>query len=403
MTTTNTSLLSAAANSVGNSITMAISAKAKAMRSEGLDVLGFSAGEPDFDTPQVVKDSGIKAIQDGETKYTPASGLIELKKAIVKKLKRDQNLDYAPDEIIVSCGAKHSLYNVMAAMINPGDEVIIPTPYWVSYPDQVLIAGGKPVFVEGKENNQFKITPEQLEQSITPKTKLFILNSPSNPTGSLYTEAELRALGQVLTAHRLHVISDEIYEKLVYEGHQHISIASLSPELKDLTLVVNGASKAYSMTGWRIGYTAGNKEIISAMGRLQSHTTSNPTTPSQWAAITAIESDDSLIEHMVAAFSERRSYMVKRLNAIPGITCNEPFGAFYAFPNISGLFGKTSPSGTLTGSLDFCERLLEDAQVACVPGAAFGAEGFVRLSYATSMDVIEKGLDRLEKWAGLLQ
>ena len=380
------------------SITMAISAKAKTLKKQGLDVLSFSAGEPDFHTPQNIKEAGIKAITDGKTTYTPASGIIELKEAICKKLKKDNNLNYSSSEIIVSSGAKHSLYNVMMALIDPGDEVIIPCPYWVSYPCQVQLAEGKSVYIKTDDKSDFKITPEQLKNSITPKTKAIILSTPSNPTGSIYNKQELESIAEILTKNNVYAISDEIYEKLIYGNSKHISIASLSKKMKDLTILVNGVSKAYAMTGWRIGYTASNQELATAMNKLQSHSTSNPATPSQWAALEALNGDQSYVEKMRVAFDERRKFIVEELNKINGITCIEPQGAFYAFPNISALFGKKCKSGIIKSSLDFCNYLLEEKYLACVPGAGFGLDDYIRLSYATSLEDIKRGITRINEW-----
>lgn len=383
------------------SITMAITSLAAEKRAKGENVIGFGAGEPDFDTPDLIKEAGIKAIQSGKTKYTPASGITELKQAIARKLKRDQGLDYAPNQIVISCGAKHSIYNVMLAILDPGDEVIIPSPYWVSYPDQVQMADGVSVYIETTDQSEFKITPEALKKAITPKTKAVILNSPSNPTGMIYSEAELLALAAVLKGKDIYVISDEIYEKLIYDG-KHISIAQLSPELYEKTILVNGLSKAYSMTGWRIGYIACAANVAKAVDKIQSHSTSNPVTPAQWASVVALDDGEQFIKPMVEQFDARRKYMVDTLNAMPGITCLMPQGAFYAFPNISGCFGKKSASETITDSVSFCRALLNDTGVACVPGIGFGLEGYMRLSYATSIEAIKEGLSRLDAWVRTL-
>ncbi len=399
-----TSVISKRASQAEDSITMAITAMAQKMRKEGQDVLGFSAGEPDFPTPKHVREAAYAAIEAGKTLYTAASGIPELKTAICARLLADQGLQYGPENIVVSCGAKHSIFNVMMAVVDPGDEVIVPVPYWVSYPDQVSLVGGVSVYIETSEDNSFKVTPEQLTAVLTPKSKLLILNSPSNPTGSVYTRSELEALAVVIAAHpNLLVLSDEIYEKLIYDASVgHISIATLSPEIKARTIVINGVSKAYAMTGWRIGYAAASKEIAEVMGKMQSHTTSNPTTPSQWAALAALTGPDTEINIMREAFDARRQYMVAALNAIPGIHCLAPKGAFYAFPNVSACFGKKSKSGVITDSASFCELLLKDALVACVPGSGFGADDFVRLSYATSMENIKKGIQRIQDWVATL-
>ena len=355
----------------------------------------MSAGEPDFDTPELIKEAGIQSIKDGKTKYTPASGVAELKDAIVKKFKDDNNLDYDASNIIVSCGGKHSLFNAKMAILNPGDEVIIPTPYWVSYPAQVEVLGGKSVFIETTEENKLKVTPEQLEAAITPKTKLFILNSPSNPSGMVYSKEELQALADIIVKHDIYVISDELYEKLIYDG-EHTSIAELGNDIKERTILINGVSKAYSMTGWRIGYTAGPKDVISAMNKIQSHSTSNPAQASQWASVEAIQGNQDAAKHMKTAFAKRRKIMIDGLNNIAGIRCIEPSGAFYAFPNISSTFGKQAKEGAITDSVSFCEHLLKEQLVACVPGSGFGAEGFIRMSYATSEDAINQALERIE-------
>jgi aspartate aminotransferase len=394
--------ISETASTVEASITMAITALANQLKSEGKPVIGMSAGEPDFDTPEFIKEAGIDAIRAGKTKYTAAAGLPVLKESIAKRLKADHGLDYDASQIVVSCGAKHSIFNVLLATLNSGDEVIIPSPYWVSYPDQVKMLGGVPVFIETTDADNFKITAQQLEASITKKSKIVILNTPSNPTGMVYTKSELQSLAEVIVKHQLLVISDEIYEKLIYDG-EHVSIASLGEDIKDLTILINGASKAYSMTGWRIGYAAMPKEIAGACGRLQSHSTSNPTSISQWASLAAFEGDDSAVMEMKKEFVKRKKYMVERLNSISGITCLDPQGAFYAFPNISALIGKKSASGTIEDSVSFCTLFLQDKLVACVPGSGFGAEGYLRLSYATSMDAIVSALDRLEEWVGELK
>lgn len=399
-----TSVISKRASQAEDSITMAITAMAQKMRKDGQDVIGFSAGEPDFPTPKHVREAAYAAIEAGKTLYTAASGIPELKTAICARFLADQGLAYLPENIVVSCGAKHSIFNVLMALVNPGDEVIVPVPYWVSYPDQVSLVGGVSVYINAGESTEFKITAEQLNAVLTPKSKLLILNSPSNPTGSIYTRPELEALAAVILAHpHLLVLSDEIYEKLIYDASiGHVSIASLSEAIKSRTIVVNGVSKAYAMTGWRIGYAASSKEIADVMGKMQSHTTSNPTTPSQWAALAALNGPDTEIEMMRAAFDARRQYMVAALNAIPGIRCLAPQGAFYAFPNVSSCFGKKSKSGVIKDSASFCEWLLKDALVACVPGSGFGADDFVRLSYATSMENIKTGIQRIQDWVATL-
>ncbi len=389
---------------VTDSITMAISALAMKLKKEGQDVLSFGAGEPDFDTPDVIKQAAIKAIEQGKTKYTAATGIAELKEAVCAKFLKENGVGYSPAQIVISCGAKHSIFNAIMALINPGDEVIIPAPYWVSYPDQVQLCGGKPVFIETDDRSAFKITPQQLRDAITPKTKLFILNSPSNPTGSVYSRAELAALAEVLVEKQVLVLSDEIYEKLIYAGHEHVCIAALSEEIKALTILVNGVAKAYAMTGWRIGYTAAPPAIATAMGMIQSHSTSNPTTPAQWASVAALTQPIPEVEMMRCEFESRRVLMVEGLNQIPGVRCVMPAGAFYTFPNVSGLFGKTTLSGVvIRDSAQLCELLLKEALVACVPGSGFGAEGYIRLSYATSRSDIQRGIERIHQWVSALQ
>lgn len=380
---------------VRESLTLALTARAKALKEEGIDVIGFGAGEPDFDTPEPIKRRAIAEIEAGNTKYTPASGTPALKKAVVEKFRRDQGLDYAPGQIVISCGAKHSLYNIFMSLVDDGDEVIIPAPYWLSYPEMVTMAGGRSVFVEAAVEQQYKIAPAQLEAAITPRTVVFLINSPSNPTGMVYTREELKGLAAVLERHpEIVIVSDEIYEKLVYDGAEHVSIAQLSPALKERTLVVNGMSKAYAMTGWRLGYVAGPLEIVKAMGRLQSHSTSNPTTFCMPAAITALEECEGEIERMVAAFDDRRREMVRLLNGMNGVRCPEPRGAFYTFPDVSAAYARLGVSG----SIEFAEKLLNEAKVSVVPGEPFGDDHCIRLAYATSMDKIQTGLARLAQF-----
>ena len=377
--------------------TLAVDAKAKALLAQGVDVIGFGAGEPDFDTPENIKDAAIKALKAGFTKYTPAGGTEELKKAVCQKLKKDNHLDYEPAEILISCGAKHSLYNICQALFEEGDEVMIPAPYWVSYPDMVLLAGATPVIIKTAEKTGFRITAADLEKAITKKTKALILNSPSNPTGASYTKEDLTAIAQVLLKTGITVISDEIYEKLVYDGFSFSSIASVDPKLKNQAIVVNGVSKSYSMTGWRIGYAAGPKPLITAMTNIQSQSTSNPTSISQKASLEALIGPQDFIQTMLKEFDRRRTYMVDRLNAMPGVSCFKPSGAFYAFPNFSGVFGHKAGSTTITDSTTLSQYLLESVNVAVVPGVAFGADENIRLSYATSFKNIQKGLDRIQK------
>jgi aspartate aminotransferase len=381
--------LAARVSQVTPSITLAIAAKAKAMKAEGIDVCSFSAGEPDFDTPAHIKAAAAKALDEGKTKYGPAAGEPKLREAIANKLKTINGLDYKAENVLVTNGGKHSLYNLMVALIDPGDEVIIPAPYWLSYPEMVTLAGGKSVIVHTDASTGYKITPEQLKKAITPKTKLFILNSPSNPTGMVYTPEEIKALAKVVVDADIFVVSDEIYEKILYDGAEHISIGSLGADIFARTLISNGFAKGYSMTGWRLGYLAGPVEIIKAASTIQGHSTSNVCTFAQYGAIAALEGSQDCVEEMRQAFAKRRQVMYERLNAIPGLTCLKPDGAFYLFPDIS----KTGLK-----SLEFCNALLEAHQVAVIPGVAFAADNNIRLSYATDMATIEKGLDRLEKF-----
>jgi aspartate aminotransferase len=383
--------------------TLATAAKAKAMKAQGIDVVDFGVGEPDFDTPENVKQAGIKAIQSGFTKYTPAGGTDELKDAVIDKFKKDNDLAYERSQVLISCGAKHSLYNIAEALFDPGDEVIIPAPYWVSYPDQVLLNDATPVIVETTAEEGFTLTAKKLEKAVTKKTKALVLNSPSNPTGLAYDKKTLEEIAAVAVRHQFYVISDEIYEKLLYDGFNHCSIASLGKEIKDLTVVVNGVSKSHAMTGWRIGYAAGPKDVLSAMANIQSQSTSNPCSISQKAAVEALRGPQAFIATMNVEFDKRRRFMVERLNAMKGVTCLMPVGAFYAFPDVSRLFGKSVNGKTIKGSADLAAYLLEDAQVALVSGDAFGAEAYIRLSYATSMENIQKGLDRIEKAFSRLQ
>ncbi len=384
---------------IGPSPTLGITARAKKMQAEGIDVVGFGAGEPDFDTPVNIKDAAKKAIDSGFTKYTPTSGTQELKAAICEKLKQDNSLDYSPDQILVSCGAKHSIFNTVMALCEEGDEVVIPSPFWVSYPEMVNLSGAKPVIIKTTQDSNLKITPDQLKKAITPKTKLFIMNSPSNPTGMVYSRKELESIAEILVENKVCCISDEIYEKIIYDG-EHASIASLSPEMKELTIVVNGLSKSYSMTGWRIGYAAGPKEVMGAMSNLQDHSTSNPTSISQKAAHEALRGPQDEMKRMVEAFRERRNYMVQRLNSIEGVECLLPEGAFYTFPNISAMIDKKYDGKLIKDSFSLTEILLAEAKVAVIPGAVFGDDNHIRLSYATSMENIKKGLDRIEEFAG---
>lgn len=380
-------LLAHRATQLTPSLTLAIDAKAKKLKADGVDVCGFGAGEPDADTPEHIKQAAITALQAGMTKYTPSSGTPELRAAIAEKLRVENGVEYKPSQIIVNCGAKHSCYNAILATCQPGDEVIIPAPYWLSYPEMVKLAGATPVIVPTEEATGFKITPDQFRDAMTPATKMIILNSPNNPTGSVYTREELLALAEVALEEDILILSDEIYEKITYDGAVTTSIAALSPDVYRLTITVNGFSKAYSMTGWRLGYVAAPEPIAQAIDSIQSHSTSNPTSFAQAGAVAALKGDQSFIRQMVQTFAERRAYMFDRLSAMPGISCVKPMGAFYMLPNISRL-GLTST--------DFCTRLLDEQKVAAVPGIAFGSDAYIRLSYACSMDNIKKGMDRLE-------
>ncbi|MEK7597821.1 MAG: pyridoxal phosphate-dependent aminotransferase [Patescibacteria group bacterium] len=381
--------LSKRALSINPSLTLSITAKAKEMKKQGLDVVSFSAGEPDFDTMFHIKEAAKKAIDEGFTKYTASSGIIELKEAICAKFRRDNWLDYETRNIIVSTGGKQALFNMIMVTVDPGDEVIIPVPYWVSYEEMVKIADGKCVFLK---TNNFKINPQDLEKAITPKTKMLIFNSPSNPTGVVYDEKELKQIAAICLKHNIYILSDEIYEKLIY-GKKHISIASVNEKIKKLTIVVNGVSKSYAMTGWRIGYAAAEEEIVKASTRLQDHTTSNPTSISQKAALAALNGPEDHVAKMIYEYKKRRDFMVDRLNRIDGMIANRPDGAFYVFANVSKFY-----SNEVKGSIDFCKKLLEDAYVAVVPGLAFGDDRYVRLSFATGMEHIKRGLDRMEKF-----
>src|SRR5688572_15566352 len=377
------------AASLSPSLTLAIDSKAKAMKAAGEDVVGFGAGEPDFDTPQHIKDAAAKALADGFTKYTPAAGIPELRQAIADKFQRENGLTYKPSQVIVSCGGKHSCYNVILSTCEEGDEVIIPAPYWLSYPEMVKLAGAAAVILETTDTTEFKVTPEQLRKAITKKTRLFILNSPSNPTGSLYTRDEIKALGEICVENGVLIMSDEIYEKLVYDGAEHASVASFSQAHYDHTVIVHGFAKAYSMTGWRLGYLAAPEPIAKAIDAIQSHSTSNPTSFAQKGAVAALTGPQDHLSAWLGEYAKRRSFAHQKFNSIPGISCVNAKGAFYLFPNISQ---------TGLKSADFCAKLLEQQKVAAVPGVAFGADDYIRISYATSMANIEKGLDRIEKF-----
>ena len=388
-------MLSQRARKIKPSPTLAIDAKAKAMKAQGADVVNFGVGEPDFDTPDNIKEAAIRAIRDGFTKYTPVGGIADLKDAIIEKFRKDNGLDFKQEEVIVSCGAKHSLYNISQALLSPGDEVLIPSPYWVSYPDQVLLNDAVPVFIKTDEDNSFMIKPELLASHITKKTKALILNSPCNPTGLTYDRKTLEKLAEIILKHNLYIVSDEIYEKLTYDGHAHVSIASFSREVREKTIVVNGLSKAFAMTGWRIGYAAGPKEIIKAMTNIQSQSTSNPTSIAQKAAVEALTGPQDFISTMLAEFDRRRKFLVGELNAIPGMHCLTPTGAFYAFPNTSSFYGRSDGNKNISSSSELAMYLLEKANVALVHGEAFGDDRYLRMSYATSLEEIQKGVNRI--------
>jgi len=377
--------------------TLAINAKAKAMQAQGIKVISFGAGEPDFDTPQNIKRAAVKAIEEGFTKYTPVAGIVELKDAIIQKFQRDNQLSYKRSQIIVSCGGKHSFYNLAQAIFDKGDEVVVPAPYWVSYPPMISLAQATPVILETKEKNGFKFAPGDLKKKVNKKTKALLINSPSNPTGSAYTKEELGKIAEIAISNGFFVISDEIYEKIVYDGFKFVSIASLGEEIKNRTIIVHGVAKTYAMTGWRIGYTAGPEEIISAMDNIQSQSTSNPNSIAQKASVEALTGPQDDVGKMVSAFDERRRYIVDRLNKIPGVTCYNPAGAFYVFPNFSSYYKKSYQGKKIANSTGLADFFLDVARVAVVPGGEFGADSFERLSFATSMEDIRQGLDRIEE------
>ncbi|MEW6226931.1 MAG: pyridoxal phosphate-dependent aminotransferase [Bacillota bacterium] len=381
---------------VSPSKTFGVDALVREMRSQGVDIVNFSLGEPDFDTPDHIKQAAVEAIGAGFTKYTPTAGIAELRSAICEKLRVDNGLTYSPQEVLVSNGAKHSIFNAVFALCDEGDEVIILSPYWVSYPEMVFLAGGVPVILEGDINRGFKVDASDIKDAITSKTRVIILNSPCNPTGSVYSREEISEIAEVAMEHKVAVISDEIYEKLIYGDAEHVSIASLGPEIRDLTIVVNGVSKTYAMTGWRIGYAAGPREVIRAMETIQGHMTSNAASISQKAALAGLVGDKEPLERMRKEFAARRDYMVGRLNEMPGVRCPVPEGAFYAFPDVSHYFGGRLEDIEIKDSTTFAEALLRYAHVAAVPGVAFGNDRCVRLSYAASMQRVTEGLDRIE-------
>ncbi|OPY77068.1 MAG: Aspartate aminotransferase [Syntrophorhabdus sp. PtaU1.Bin153] len=390
-------MLSRRADSLKPSPTLAISAKEKVLRAQGLDIAGFGAGEPDFDTPPHIKQAAIDAINEGFTKYTAVAGIDPLKDAIIEKFKSDNNLTYRRDEVIVSCGGKHGLYNLFQALFQEGDEIIVPTPYWVSYPPMLELAGARPVIMDTDERDDYQVTGDLLKKYITKNTKAIILNYPSNPVGSVYTLENLAQIGKIAVENNLYIISDEIYEKLAYDGYKHTSIASIDNAFKARTIIAHGVSKTYSMTGWRIGFAAGPKEIISAMANIQSQSTSNPSSISQRAAVAALAGPQDFIATMVGEFQKRRDYLVAEMRSIPGVTCYNPRGAFYVFPNFNAILGKKHKDTVVGSSTELTRLLLEVFHTAVVPGVEFGKEGYLRLSFATSMEVIKKGVGRIKE------
>ena len=390
--------ISKIAATVSPSATLAVNALAKKMRAEGKDVVGFGTGEPDFETPDRISYAGIRAICDSQTKYTPAAGIVPLRKAVCKRLKEDYDLDYDETQVVVASGAKHSVYLALAVLVDPGDEVILPAPYWVSYYEMIRLVGGVPVVVTAGEDQNFKITAEQLEAAITEKTKAVMINNPSNPTGAIYTKEELQALADVCVRHDLFIIADEIYDKLIYDGARFTSIPTLGEDVKAHTILINGVSKTYSMTGWRVGYAVAEKPVASAMSSYASHSTGAPATMAQYAAQEALEGPQDEVEAMRKVFEERRNYLVSRMNAMDGVSCLTPNGAFYVMMNLEQLFGKTIDGEVIATADDFARLFLEKSMVAVVSCTAFGAPSFVRWSYATSMENIQKGMDRLEQF-----
>ncbi|MCX5807080.1 MAG: pyridoxal phosphate-dependent aminotransferase [Proteobacteria bacterium] len=396
-------MLSKRAEMLKPSPTLAITAKEKALKAEGLDIAGFGAGEPDFDTPDHIKQAGIKAINDNFTRYTPATGIDPLKDAVIEKFKRDNDLVYKRDEVIISCGGKHTLYNLFQTIFQEGDEVLIPVPYWVSYPPMVELAGAKPVFVETYENEDYQLTDEMLKKYINKNTKGIVLNYPSNPVGSIFYRENLEKIGKLAVENDFYIISDEIYEKLAYDEYVHMSIASMDPSFKEKTIICHGVSKTYAMTGWRIGFAAGPAPVIKAMGNIQSQSTSNPTSIAQVAAVAALNGPQDSIALMVKEFKKRRDYLVNELRGIDGVTCYSPGGAFYVFPNFNTILGKNYKGKVIENSSVWTEVLLEGFHTAVVPGVEFGKEGYIRLSFATSMEVIQKGVERIKHAVSLLK
>lgn len=394
--------LAARIKQIAPSPTLSLDTKAKALKASGVDVISFGVGEPDFNTPDHIKAAGIKAIETNFTRYAPVDGIPDLKAAVADKFRRDNNLSYELDQIVINSGGKHTLYNLAQVLFNPGDQVIIPAPYWVSYPPIVQLAGAEPVIVSTAQSNGFKMTAAELAEAITPRTRAIIINSPSNPTGGVYTRDDLAALAELVVKYRLLVISDDIYEKILFDGQEFCNMANLSPELKDLTIIAHGLAKTYAMTGWRIGYMAGPKEVAKAVAKLQSQSTTHPDTIAQKAGVAALNGPQDSVATMLAAFDERRRFLVKFLNDIPGVTCNNPGGAFYVFPNTSAYYGKSAAGRTINGSSDLSDYLLDEARVAVVPGSAFGDDTCIRLSYAISLADNKKGLERIAEALGKL-
>jgi len=385
-------------SNIAPSMTLAVDAKLKQMIADGVKVYGFGAGEPDFDTPKYIRDAAVYAIEKGFTRYTAAQGTMDLRKAICAKLERENDLKYEPNQIIASSGAKHSLSNTFSAILNPGDEVILPTPYWVSYTEIIKLNDGIPVLVSTQKENNFKMTKDELKNAITPKTKAILVNTPCNPTGAVYTEQELKDIAEVAVENNLFVVADEIYERLTYDGKKQVSIASLGKEIKDLTIVVNGMSKTYAMTGWRLGYAAANEKIVKSMSSVQSHAVSHPSSITQYASAIALNGPQDDVKKMIQEFEKRRIYMYEKINSIEGLSCIKPEGAFYVFVDISNYIGKQLCGVKLNSSLEFSQTMLEKGHVAVIPGAAFGADNYIRLSYATSIEVIKNGLDTFESF-----
>lgn len=390
--------LSRKAQAIEASLTLAITAKAKEMKEKGIDVISFSAGEPDFNTPKNIINAAIKAMEDGNTKYTSVNGILQLREAICKKFKDDNGLEYNPSQIVVSTGAKQSLANTFLAILNPGDEVIVSTPYWVSYPELIKLADGKPVFVEGDEKSNYKFTKENLEKAVTAKTKAIVLNTPNNPTGTIYNKEELEVIADFAKKYNIIIISDEMYEKLIYDNENHISIASLSKDAYERTIVINGLSKSYAMTGWRIGYCAASEKIAKLMISIQSHVTSNVCSITQYAALEALSGPQDEITKMINEFEKRRNYMINRIESIDNLSIVKPKGAFYIMINIENCLGKEINGKILNDSMEFCASLLENEKLAVIPGKAFGLNNYIRVSYATSMEAIKEGLNRIESF-----